>query len=222
MSSLTESGGFLRRNYLAIFVFLAYAEAAVIPFMDLKWDSPFLVFWSALLLSLLTISFFKLLQPVAQARADLCFVVSLILALDLFSVLLGPDSHWLQPMNYVLIALCAVYYSLGFNFIVAALIFILQLMGAISAGSAPKSFASLAVFGAYLLGTAIILGRLFQSEQKKKEKAMLAVRRIHEGAAGLTPSRERSSSYPPSPRRAVFHTWWRPRRSLTGCWRSFS
>ena len=194
MSSSTESGGFLRRNYLAIFVFLAYAEAAVSPFMDLKWDSPFLVFWSALLLSLLTISFFKLLHPVAQARADLCFVVSLILVLDLFSVLLGPDSHWLQPMNYVLIALCAVYYSLGFNFIVASLIFILQLMGAISEGSAPKSFASLAVFGAYLLGTAIILGRLFQSEQKKKEKAMLAVRRIHEGAAGLTPGEEQQLS----------------------------
>jgi two-component system cell cycle response regulator len=186
LSSLTESGGFLRRNYLVIFVSLAYAEAAVIPFMDLKWNSPFLVFWSALLLALLTMSFFKLLQPVAQARADLCFVVCLILALDLFSVLLGPDSHWLQPMNYVLIALCAVYYSLGFNFIVAALIFILQLVGVFSARPEPGSYASLAVFGAYLLGTAIILGRLFQSEQKKKEKAMLAVRRIHEGAAGLT------------------------------------
>jgi diguanylate cyclase (GGDEF)-like protein len=186
LSSLTESDGFLRRNYLVIFVFLAYAEAAVIPFMDLKWNSPFLIFWSALLLSLLTMSFFKLLEPVPQPRADLCFVVCLILALDLFSVLLGPDSHWLQPMNYVLIALCAVYYSLGFNFIVAALIFILQLIGVFSTRPAPGAFASLAVFCAYLLGTAIILGRLFQSEQKKKEKAMLAVRRIHEGAAGLS------------------------------------
>ena len=194
MSSSTESGGFLRRNYLVIFVFLAYAEAAASPFMALKWDSPFLIFWSALLLSLLTISFFKLLHPVAQPRADLCFVVCLILALDLFSVLLGPDSRWLQPMNYVLIALCAVYYSLGFNFIVAALIFVLQLMGIISSSPAPKSYASLAVFGAYLLGTALILGSLFQSEQKKKEKAMLAVRRIHEGAAGLTPGEEQQLS----------------------------
>lgn len=185
MSNLTESGGFLRRNSLAIFVSLAYAEAAVIPFMGLKWNSLFLVFWSALLLTLLTASFLKLLRPVPQALTDLCFAVSLILALDLFSVLLGPDSHWLQPMNYVLIALCAVYYSLSFNFIIAALIFFLQLMGVISAGPAPESFASLAVFGAYLLGTAIILGRLFQSEQRKKEKAVLAMRRIHEGAAGL-------------------------------------
>jgi two-component system cell cycle response regulator len=202
LSSLTESGGFLRRNYLVIFVSLAYAEAAVIPFMDLKWNSPFLVFWSALLLSLLIMSFFKLLHPVAQPRADLCLVVSLILALDLFSVLLGPDSHWLQPMNYVLIALCAVYYSLGFNFIVAALIFILQLIGVFSTRPEPGAYASLAVFAAYLLGTAIILGMLFQSEQKKKEKAMLAVRRIHEGAAGLSaaPGEEQQSSISPQGR----------------------
>ncbi|MHB8173674.1 MAG: GAF domain-containing protein, partial [Nitrospirota bacterium] len=176
----------MRKNYLAVLVFLAYAEAAVIPFMGLKWDSPFLVFWSALLLTLLSISFLRLLKPSGpQAVIDLCFVISLVLALDLFSVLLGPENHWLQPMNYVLIALCAVYYSLGFNFLVSAFIFILQFLNALSAGAAPKPMASLAVFGAYLLGTAIILGRLFQSEQKKKEKAMLAVRRMHEGAAGL-------------------------------------
>ncbi len=193
--TLAGSGSFFRKNYLAVFVFLAYAGAAAIPFMRLGWDSPFLVFWAALLLTILSVSFIKLLQPSGpQSAADLSFVISLALTLDLFSVLLGPENHWLQPMNYVLIALCAVYYSLGFNFIVAAFIFILQLSNALSAGAAPKPLAGLAVFGAYLLGTAIILGRLFQSEQKKKEKAMLAVRRLHEGAAGMAEGADRQLS----------------------------
>ena len=193
--TLTGSGSFLRKNYLAVFAFLAYAGAAIIPFMRLGWDSPFLVFWAALLLIILSVSFIKLLQPSGpQTASDLSFVISLVLTLDLFSVLLGPENHWLQPMNYVLIALCAVYYSLGFNFIVAAFIFILQLSNALSAGAAPKPLAGLAVFGAYLLGTAIILGRLFQSEQKKKEKAMLAVRRLHEGAAGMADGADRQLS----------------------------
>ena len=195
MPSLAGSGGFLRKNYLAVFVSLAYAVAAVIPFMGLRWDSLFLAFWSAFLLTLLTVSFIKLLKtPGRQAITDFGFVISLVLTLDLFSVLLGPENHWLQPMNYVLIALCAVYYSLGFNFIVAAFIFVLQVLNALSAGAAPKPLAGLAVFGAYLIGTAIILGRLFQSEQKKKEKAMLAVRRLHEGAAGMADSADKQLS----------------------------
>ncbi len=176
-------------------MFLAYAGSAVIPFTGLGWDSPLLVLWSAFLLALLSVSFVKLLGPsVPQTITDLCFVISLVLTLDLFSVLLGPENHWLQPMNYVLIALCAVYYSLGFNFLVSAFIFILQVLNALSAGAAPKPLAGLAVFGAYLLGTAIILGRLFQAEQKKKEKAMLAVRRLHEGAAGMTDGADKQLS----------------------------
>ncbi|MGA2192475.1 MAG: diguanylate cyclase [Nitrospirota bacterium] len=184
----TLSGSFLKKHFLLIFASLAYSEAVLSPFLGLGWESPALIVCCGLVLFLLASSLWKLTRTARSYPAtDLIFIVSIILTVNLFSILLGPDKRWLEPLDYLLVALCTIYYSFGFNSIVAVLIFVLEAAGVVSHHGKIEvgPLVNLLVFGGYLAGTVLVLGRLFQSEQKKKERAVLAMKRLHEGADSI-------------------------------------
>ncbi len=189
MRSITNDG-FLNRNFFLITVLGAYAGACVSPLWGLGFESPSLAFWSGSILLLLAASLWRYVRPLASyPTADLAFVVSIMLAINVISVALGPGRHWLQPMYYLLVALCALFYPIRFNFLAAGLILGLEGANALLLpnGAHLETTVNLAVFGAYLTGIAIILGRLFKSEHKKKEKVLQAVRRMQDGANAISP-----------------------------------
>lgn len=183
-----ENAGFLKKNFLAIFAAFMYLGAAITPLGGAEWGSVNLIVYFTLLTALAAASLWRLARPArSYPLTDIVFVASLVITVNVFSVLLGPEKDWLQPMNYLIVALCALYYSLLFNFAVAGLILALEVAdaalmpGKVGGGQV----AGLAVFAAYLAGTALVLGRLFQSEHRKKERAMQTVRRLQEGAESL-------------------------------------
>jgi diguanylate cyclase (GGDEF)-like protein len=182
-----NSNGFLSRNFLLVAASFALMTAALAPVWALGWDGFSLAPWSAYLLILLVWSMFKLLGPARNYPSDdLAFVGALVLTLNLFSNLLGEDRQLLQYMYFLLVALCSLYYSLGFNFTVAGVILALEASNKFLSGMTDKaSLVEVALFGAYLFGTALVFGRLFMSEHKKKERMRQAFKRIQDGAASL-------------------------------------
>jgi len=183
-----EGRGFFSRNLFLINASAAYLAAAAGPLWGLGWDNPALPVWTAYIFVLLMAAAWRALRPSrSYPSADLSFIISVVLAINLFSALLGPDRHWLQPVNFLLVALCAMYYPLGFTLGVAGLIFALEginfAASPYNTGTGPV--VSLAVFGAYLAGAALVFGRLFKAEHKKKERALMAVKRLHDGARSI-------------------------------------
>ena len=182
-----EDRNFFREYYLAGLSILAFVWALAGPRMRPGLDSPLLAPWAALLLLIAVLSFLRLLRPVHRyPQDDFVFVFSLALAVNFFSCLFGPETRWLQPLNYVLIALCAIYYSIGFNLLAASLILAMEAAGAhFSQGGLSSPSAGLIAFGTYLFGAALVFGALFRAEQKKRERAMQTVRRLKEGAESV-------------------------------------
>ena len=181
-------GKFSSKKVYLIAVFLAFAAAATSPLWGLDWEAPMLPFWSAFVFALLIAGLWMQLRPVHSYPAtDIGFVVSVVLAVNLLSTLLGPGRHWLQPMNFLVVALCALYYPIRFNLAAAGAIFLLEGLNLASmrALGSVEQLVNLAVFGAYLMGIALVMGRLFQSEHRKKERAIQAVKRLQEGANSL-------------------------------------
>lgn len=165
----------------------AYAAACLSPNWGLRFESASLVPWSAVLLIILGYSLWHYLQPVKPANTDFIFVLSLSLSVNLFSSVLDADRQSFRYMYFLIVALCSLYYPLKFNFLAASLMLGLEgsntaLLGK-TGGS--REFVGLSVFGAYLFGAALILGHLFQSEHRKKERAVQAMRRMQEGAYAL-------------------------------------
>ncbi len=188
MGLALEGRGFFSKNLFLLTVSAAYLLAAAGPQFHLGWDSPVLALWTAFILALLITSAWRLLRPArAYPLTDIAFAACLILAVNLFSTLLGPGRHWLQPINFLLVALFALYYPLGFSLLVAGLIFMLDGLNllALPGAAGPESLVNLGVFGAYLAGAALVLGRLFQAEHKKKERVLMAVKRLHDGARNI-------------------------------------
>ena len=168
----------------------AYVIGATGPVWGLGWGSAALAPFSAILLVLLAASAWRLLRTGrSYPKTDIEFIIPLIAALNIFCVLLGPDGHWVKPMFYLLVALSSLYYPLSFNLSVAALIFLQDAVGVFLSPARPdlESLTGLGVFGAYLAGTALVLGRVFQAEHKKRERAMLAVKRLNDGARSIRP-----------------------------------
>jgi two-component system cell cycle response regulator len=188
LERVVASGSFLRKNFFLIVGSIAYLEAAISPVWGLDWRSPYFSFWSAFILFLLVAGLWRLLRPRREyPSTDIFFILSLIIAVNLFSNLLGPARHWLQPMNYLVVALSALYYSLGFNFLTAGLILLLEGLNMVFLPGSVNTpqLVNLLVFGGYLAGTVLVLGRLLQSEHKRKERAILAVRRLEDGAHSM-------------------------------------
>ncbi|MBI5189425.1 MAG: diguanylate cyclase [Nitrospirae bacterium] len=180
--------GVIGRNRFLIAVSAAYLAAAVSPLWGLAWGTMAAAVWSGVVLVLLLAGSWRMLRAGGpQSRTDFEFIVPLILAVNLFASLLGPDRAWLQPMAYLVVALCALYFSIGFNLSVAGLIFGLEFLNAVVTpdGLDLEKSISLLVFGAYLVAAALVLGRLFQSEYRKRERAVKAVKRLQEGALSL-------------------------------------
>jgi diguanylate cyclase (GGDEF)-like protein len=182
--------GFFKRHSFIITVLAAYAGACASPLWGLGFESPSLIFWSGSILLLLAASLWRYVRPLASyPTADLAFIVSIMLSINVVSAALGPDRHWIQPMYYLLVALCALFYPIRFNFLAAGLILGLECSNALLLpnGTRLETTVNLAVFGAYLSGIAIVLGRLFKSEHRKKEKVIQAVRRMQDGAYAINP-----------------------------------
>jgi len=189
------SGNFMSRNLSLVFIAGVYIAAMTSPLWGLGWDSVFLPAWIAFILALLVTGAWRYLRSGrSYPSADLHLIIPVIIAANMFSVLLGPGGEWVRPMNFLLIALCSVYYSLWFNFAAAGLIFMLEwsrVYFAPGAGGAEMSI-NLGIYGAYLAGIPLVLGRLFRLEYKKKERVMSAYRRLQEDAGSMDPERAES------------------------------
>ena len=182
--------GIVRRELLLVTALLGSLIAVFSVRLGLGWGSPALPLYCIFLLTLMTAGAWRLLTPDHKyPHADAAFIIPIVLGINLFSTLLTPDGGWVKPMDYLLVALCALYYPLLFNLSVAGLVFFIEAAGLVLAPGSPSTgeLVGLGVFGAYLGGAALVLGRLFQTEHKKSRKAMLAVRRLQEGARNISP-----------------------------------
>jgi len=164
---------------------VAYIAAVTSPLWGLSWDSPVLLPWSAAVTVLLSVSVYRLLGPSrSYPRTDISFIIPLVIAVNVFTVLLGPVSQWVRTLNILLLILCAMYYPLRFNLSVAGLVLLLEascvFLGEDSAGAG--GVVNLVAYGVWLLAVPVVLGRLFQSEFRKKDRVKSDLKRLREGA----------------------------------------
>lgn len=198
MERSIADGNFMTRNLSLLFVAGAYLAALTSQLWGLGWDSPVLAPWAALVLLLIIAGTWRYLRPGRSYPAtDLQFIIPLAISVNLLSVLIGANGQlaiWL--LNILFVALCAVYYSIWFNFAVAGIIFLLECAkvffepGAAGTGAA----VNLGVYGAYLAAMPLVLGRLFRTEYKKKERAVSAFKRLKEDAGSIDPENAETGS----------------------------
>ena len=186
-----QEGGFIRANFQLGVSAVAYLIACLGPLWGLGWGSPALAPWSAFILMLLFVAAWRLFSPGGKyPKTDFAFIVPIVLSLNLFGALIGQGGVWLRPMDFLLVALCALYYSVWFNLGVAGLVMALEGANhALGSGAGGvESAVGLGVHAAYLAACALVLGRLFQAEHKKKLKAANEVRRLRDGAKNIEPA----------------------------------
>jgi len=178
-------GNVFTREIFLLTAAAAFLAAAAGPLWGPEWGSWTLAFWSAFLLALLSAGLWRVLRPGRRyPSADFGFIIPLILSINLFVTLMAPDGHVVKPLNYLLVVLCALFYPLRFNLGVAGLILALEAANLLlsPARGEARPFVNLAVYGASLFVTALVMSRLFQAEHRKKEKAVQEIRRLREGA----------------------------------------
>jgi len=163
------------------------------PLWGLAWDSPLLVPWSASVACILAFSLYRLLGPTrTYPHTDISFIIPLIITVNVFTVLLGPVSQWVRTVNILLLIMCAMYYPLGFNLSVAGLILLLEtsyvIMGTDGAGVG--GFVNLVAYGVWVLAIPVVMGRLFLSEFRKKDRVKSDLKRLKEGARILESDKE--------------------------------
>jgi diguanylate cyclase (GGDEF)-like protein len=184
-------GNLITRNIFLISVSCLYLAAMSGPVWGLGWGSSLLAPWSALVLILLVGALWRYIRPGHTfPKTDISLVILLVVSVNLFAVLMGESGEGVRPMNYLLVALCAMFYPLWFNFTASGLILLLE--GAnvffMHGAAVPGAFVRLAVYGAWLCGISLVLGKLFQFEYMKKERIIREFKRLTEGAETLRPA----------------------------------
>ncbi len=189
MERIVTSGNFITRNVFLITVSFFYIAAMTGPVWGLGWDSPVLIPWSAFVFALIASATWRYLRPGRSfPKTDLSFVIPVIISVNLFSALLGDGGEWVRPMNFLLVALCALFYGVWFNMAVAGLVFALEWANLFftPGNTGAQAWVNLGVYGAYLGCIPLVLGRLFHSEYRKKERVLREMKRLTQGAETLS------------------------------------